>query len=148
MKISIITVIITILISSLFFISCKKKANKVVTKSEILTSHKWRLFRLGQTSDDISITWQTSTDSCITDDTWEIKNDGQLIWDNNSMKCSPNDPQFYYNGTWQLISNDSIIRLNNGNNNDLKVINITENSLTVIELDSFYPHDCYDLLPY
>lgn len=142
--------LITIILLAIFiasnFSSCKKNDDK--TPSKILTSHKWRLFRVGQSSDDINISWSSPTDSCVSDDTWLISDNGQLIWDNGVIKCSSTDPQIYYNGTWQLESNNTIIRLNNGNNPDLKVINLTENSLTTIELDSFYPHDCYDLVPY
>ena len=130
------------------FSSCKKDEAQAKTPYDLLTSHKWRFYRTGDTMDDVNISWSVVYDNCEKDNWLNFFTNGTLIHDEGPTKCSPNDPQNVW-GTknWQLQANNTMIR-SDGTGVDLKILSLTENSLTLIELDGPGRHDCYDLIPY
>jgi hypothetical protein len=128
------------------FISCQKTGNQNISTSQLLTSHKWKWFRVGNTVDDINITWDVVTESCEKDN-WIDFSNGIVVQDEGATKCNPNDPQTVWSAiAWHLNSDNTEIILTGGAY--LKILNLTANSLTVIEEDGSGNHDCYDWIPY
>jgi hypothetical protein len=87
------------------------------------------------------------SDNFLKDNFLEFKTSGKLIHDEGPTKCSPGDPQIVWDNTWKLQSNNTITAIN-GMGAYFKIVNLTENSLTLIEVDGPGTHDSYDLIPY
>ena len=97
--------------------------------------------------DDVNISWSIIYNNCERDNWLQFKTNGRLIHDEGPTKCRSSDPQIVWDKSWQLQANNTMIRIDNLGV-DLKIINLTENSLTLIELDGPGRHDCYDMIPY
>lgn len=127
---------------------CKKDHDSSQSKTpvELASSHKWKWYRIGDTADDVNITWDTVTQSCEKDNYIDFTNN-TVIHDEGPTKCSPSDPQRPWGAhTWHFNSDNTKVVLDNGV--ELKILALTETSFTVIELDGPGHHDCYDWIPY
>jgi hypothetical protein len=103
--------LITALITTLAFSSCKKDDNNnnnnpspAQTKTELISAKKWTPAAI---TIDGSDAWGL-VDDCSKDDFTLYKADGTYIEDDGATKCDPADDQQYIS-TWKFIENETKI---------------------------------------
>ena len=104
------TILFPAVIALLFCFACNKK-DKVMTKTEILTSGTWKLTALVEDNDgngSFETDIYASFPACQKDDFITFKNNAKVDTDEGPTKCSPSDPQTE-TSNWQFTSNETSI---------------------------------------
>src|SRR5688572_7532679 len=79
--------------------SCQRdNSNTNISPYELITSHKWKLFREGEKVGNNPIQWNFP-DNCQKDNIWDFRINGRLVVDEGATKCSTTDPQLWFDGT-------------------------------------------------
>lgn len=97
-------IIAALLISSVLFVSCKKK-EKEPTKEELLTNGKWKL--TGASAAGGLYDLMTSFKDCQKDNTFTFNTNKSITVDEGATKCNDTAKQTITDGTWALTNNDT-----------------------------------------
>ena len=94
------------------FASCNKK-DKVMSKTDILTSGTWKITALVEDNDGNG-SYETDVyallQPCTKDDYYTFRSGGQLEMNEGPSKCDPADPQTD-NVNWQFTNNETKINI-------------------------------------
>ena len=114
-------------------VSCAKEkppAPKAKTKTEMLTTHYWKMS--AATIDPPLVVggtpisdWYAQMDACEKDNIYKYNANGTTVADEGATKCDPADPQTELE-TWSFNSTETIIT---ENGSDAKLLNLTDNEL-------------------
>jgi len=114
---------ILIILSIFLFAACNKK-DKVMSKTDILTSGTWKITALVEDNDGNG-SYETDAyalfQPCTKDDYYTFKSGGQLEMNEGPSKCDPADPQTD-NVSWQFTSNETKINVD-GTEYDIDALN-------------------------
>lgn len=126
-------VVIVIFSAIILFAGCKKDEDK--SNKDMLVNKTW--INTALTVDppiqfgDLTITdlFNQAFYACSKDDTQQFKDNGQYIFDENTVKCDPNDPQTV-TGTWVLNPTETVITITAfGETISYDIISITDNEI-------------------
>lgn len=135
----------------LAFASCNNKEDKNIvpkTKKQSLINGKWYPEHVKTYSiydGDTSLTEDNISDfdSCDQDDFGVYNADGTMRGDEGPTKCDPSDPQTIDGGYWQLLENDTKLRLFNPNSAWFPEDTVTADVLTLTD-DLLQYHYTYE----
>jgi hypothetical protein len=131
--------ILLIITLTVMVINCKKDANSVVSRKDLLSGKTW-IMTAETISPAMNVNGTLITDfysqepSCTKDDIAKLNSNGTYTLEEGQTKCSANDPQVYETGTWTLSSDESVLVLtSNGTVTNAKIQELTASKLVVIE---------------
>jgi hypothetical protein len=110
----------------LFLFACNKK-DKVVSKTELLTTGTWKLTG-AESDDDGNGTYETDDfaffPACYKDNFFTFKTNGQAEYDEGPTKCDVMDPQTETT-TWTFTNNENSLVLDSDTYDLLELSNTT-----------------------
>jgi hypothetical protein len=122
---------------ALLFVQCKKDS-KPQTKTEILTSGKWKTSSYtinpafdwdgdGTTETDIL----SVSDECSKDDFVQFNSNGTILGDEGPTKCDPGDPQTF-SLTWSFEENETKLNID-GDVYTIETLSDQQIKLSIVE---------------
>jgi hypothetical protein len=111
--------------------SCKKDDEPSVPRSELLagkTSKSWKQTAGKENGSD----YFSAYDDCDKDDLYVFRANKNFELNEGASKCDPDYPQIYDEGTWELKTNDTVIKIL-GDDSDLEasIVELTNTTLRI-----------------
>jgi hypothetical protein len=93
------------------FGACKKDDNNGGSKSENLKNGKWQLTKLTLTFPLGEQDLLANLDACMKDNFYIFNTDQSITADAGATKCNSSEPQQATDGTWELNTNDTRLKI-------------------------------------
>ncbi|HPG12611.1 MAG TPA: lipocalin family protein [Chitinophagaceae bacterium] len=120
--------LVSFLILTGTFFSCKKNNDSPPTKTELLTTGSWKFNSATSSGIDVSGALQ----SCQKDNIYTFVAGGTGTADEGATKCDPADPQTSA-FTWAWLSNETMLQLSasffSGTTGDVTIVSLTDTEL-------------------
>jgi len=138
--------LIALAVSSLS--ACKKDSENSPSKTDLLTSKKWRITADTETSTttitgSAPVTTTTNqyatTAACEKDNYTQFNNNKTLVLDEGASKCSSNDPQ-QTTGTWDLSSDQTKLTVGVSGTTGTNTLDVLELTASTLRLRQSYSY--------
>jgi len=125
-----IRLIVAILLSGLFFVSCKKSSSHPKTNTDFLTQASWKFDNAKVNGVDVS----SLLKACETDNILTFSSNGSGTLDEGATKCNSSDPQSNP-FTWNFTTNETVLHVSavlfTGGSSDFTIVTLNDTQLVL-----------------